>query len=117
MRVLVLVETKTARSRRVVNLPDMCVDALRLHRVRQIQDKLLAGSLWAETGFVFTTGIGTPLDVETVGRRLRRLLVAAACHRYDSTTCGTAPRASSLRRVSPLASSWMCSGILRSESP
>lgn len=45
--------------------------------MRQIQDKLLAGSLWAETGFVFTTGIGTLLDGETVGRLLRRLLVAA----------------------------------------
>lgn len=74
---LVLVETKTARSRRMVSLPDVCVAALRSHRVRQIQDKLLAGSLWVETGFLFTTGIGTPLDGETVGRRLRKLMVAA----------------------------------------
>lgn len=73
---LVLVE-KTARSRRTVSLPDVCVAALRSHRVRQIQDKLLAGSLWVETGFLFTTGIGTPLDGETVGRRLRKLMVAA----------------------------------------
>src|SRR5262249_43866993 len=74
---LVLVETKTARSRRVVSLPDVCVAALRAHRVKQIQDKLLAGSRWIETGFVFTTGIGTPLDGETVGRRLRKLMVVA----------------------------------------
>ncbi len=72
---LLLVETKTARSRRVV--PEVCVSTLRAHRVRQIQDKLVAGSRWIEMGFVFTTGIGTPLEGETVARRLHKLLVEA----------------------------------------
>jgi integrase len=76
-RGLVLVETKTARSRRVITLPEVCMAALRAHRVRQIQDKLVAGSRWVETGFVFTTEIGTPLDGDAVGRRLRRLLLDA----------------------------------------
>lgn len=60
----------------MVSLPDMCVAALRRHRVRQIQDKSRALP-WVETAFLFTTGIGTPLDGETVGRRLRKLTVAA----------------------------------------
>jgi integrase len=72
-----LVETKTARSRRVVTLPDVCVAALRAHRMRQLQDEQLAGSRWVETGFVFTSGIGTPLDTDSVGRKLRRLLLDA----------------------------------------
>jgi hypothetical protein len=41
-----MVETKTARGRRVVTLPDVCVAALRAHKVRQIQGRLVAGSRW-----------------------------------------------------------------------
>ncbi|MBO0728543.1 MAG: site-specific integrase [Acidimicrobiaceae bacterium] len=73
-RGLVLVETKTARSRRVITLPEVCPAALRAHRIRQIQDKLAAGSRWVETGFVFTTEVGTALDGDAVGRRFRQLL-------------------------------------------
>lgn len=39
-----LMETKTARGRRVVTLPRVCVRVLRTQRVRQVQDKLLAGA-------------------------------------------------------------------------
>lgn len=72
-----MVETKTARGRRVVTMPAVCVAALRAHKVRQIQDRLLAGSRWVETDFVFTSGIDTPLDVEAAGRKLRTLLLDA----------------------------------------
>jgi integrase len=71
------VETKTGRSRRMIVLPDICVAVLRTHRVRQVQDKLLAGSLWKETGFVFTTRFGGPLDGDGVSRRLLQLLSRA----------------------------------------
>jgi integrase len=61
-----LVEPKTKRSRRTIALPNIVVKALRAHRVRQLQERLLAGSRWQDTGFVFTTTIGTPLDARNV---------------------------------------------------
>ncbi|MGH7777425.1 MAG: tyrosine-type recombinase/integrase, partial [Candidatus Dormibacterales bacterium] len=36
--------------------------ALREHRGRQLQERLVAGSRWQEFGLIFTTSIGTPLD-------------------------------------------------------
>lgn len=46
---LVLVEPKTERSQRVIALPRVCADALREHRKRQLEDRLLAGSRWTES--------------------------------------------------------------------
>lgn len=59
---LTLGEPKSKRSRRTIALPDIVRRALRAHRTRQLEERLLAGSAWRDTGFVFTTGIGTPLD-------------------------------------------------------
>jgi len=67
-KVLVRVEPKTARSRRTVALPSVVVDALRRHKIRQLEERLLAGSRWQDTGYVFTTTIGTPLDGRSVTR-------------------------------------------------
>jgi integrase len=74
---IVRVETKTARSVRVVTLPGVCVAALRRRRVQQIQERFVAGRAWVETGYVFTTGVGTTLDGEAVTRALQRILVEA----------------------------------------
>lgn len=71
---LQLVEPKTAKSRRTVALPDVAVSALRAHRVRQIEERLLAGSRWNDTGLVFTTTIGTGLDGRNVTRQFQKLL-------------------------------------------
>jgi integrase len=74
---LVLMEPKTSRSRRTLSLPDMAVKALRLHRVRQLETRLAAGSDWQDTGMVFTTGHGTPLDPRNLYRDFRRILKRA----------------------------------------
>lgn len=74
---LVLVEPKSDRSRRTVPLPATTVRALRSHRARQLQERLLAGTRWQETGFVFTTSIGTPCDPHSVRRRYKAALKAA----------------------------------------
>lgn len=55
----VLVETKTARSRRTLALPGVVLSGLREHRARQLQERLLAGSRWVETDLVFSTRNGT----------------------------------------------------------
>jgi integrase len=71
---LQLVEPKSAKSRRTIALPALSVSALRLHRARQLEERLAAGSAWQDTGFVFTTPIGTPLDGPNVSRYYHRTL-------------------------------------------
>lgn len=72
-----LVEPKSRRSRRTIALPEIVVKALRAHRIRQLQDRLLAGAHWHDTRFVFTTTIGTPLDARNVQDRFKAVLRGA----------------------------------------
>jgi integrase len=58
---LVLLPTKTRRSKQKLPLPEICVRALRAHRARQLEERIAAGPRWKETGFVFTTKTGLPL--------------------------------------------------------
>lgn len=71
---LTLVEPKTLKSRRTLHLPQFLKAALLRHRAVQEEERLVAGSRWRETGFVFTTKIGTPLDGTNVTKRFQRLL-------------------------------------------
>jgi integrase len=75
---LQLVEPKTDRSRRTIALPQSAIVSLRKHRVRQMQERLLAGSRWEETGLVFTTTIGTPIDPRNVTRHFKNVLKKGA---------------------------------------
>jgi integrase len=74
---LQIVEPKSSRSRRTIALPVVAVTALKAHRVRQLKTRLGAGSSWQEQGFVFTSGIGTPLEPRRVTREFGELLAAA----------------------------------------
>lgn len=65
---------KTASSRRRMPMPEFVASELQRHRVRQLESRLLAGSRWQETGYVFTTTVGTPLDGPTVTKHLHRFL-------------------------------------------
>jgi integrase len=77
---LTLVEPKSARSWRPIELPAVAVSALRHHQARQDQERIWAGSQWKETGHVFTTRHGTALDArdmlrsyyKLIGRKARR---------------------------------------------
>ena len=70
-------DTKTAKSRRTLALPQTAIQALREHRRRQAEDRLAAGALWQDHGLVFTSTIGTPLDGANVRREFRRIAQAA----------------------------------------
>lgn len=59
-------ETKTAKSRRQIELADVAVDALRRHAARQGEECQAAGSLWQETGLVFTNSVGRALTPTNV---------------------------------------------------
>ncbi|HUZ53657.1 MAG TPA: tyrosine-type recombinase/integrase [Streptosporangiaceae bacterium] len=53
------------------------VGALRSHRERQAEEREAAGKLWTDTGLVFTTTLGGPLDAANVRRSFRRNCKAA----------------------------------------
>lgn len=59
---LSIAEPKMPQSRRTIPLADEVVLALREHRRRQLEDRLRAGDLGQDTGLVFTTQVGTPID-------------------------------------------------------
>ena len=77
---LELGEPKSATSHRIVALPQIVLGAIRVHRTRQRQERLLAGSRWHDDtrGLVFTSTIGTPMDGIAVTRRFQALLAGAS---------------------------------------
>ena len=70
-------EPKSKRSRRTLPLPMVATDALKSHRTRQLKERMLAGSRWHDSGLVFTSTIGTPVDDRNVRRAWKALLAAA----------------------------------------
>jgi integrase len=70
-------DTKTPRSRRVLLLPQLAIEALREHRKRQASDRLAAGALWKDHGVVFASAVGTQLDRYNVRRQFRNVTRAA----------------------------------------
>ena len=70
-------DTKTEKSRRTLALPRMAVDALRLHKERQDQDRHAAGERWDDQDLVFATRTGAPLDAANVRREFRAACQAA----------------------------------------
>ena len=79
-------DTKTEKSRRTLALPQSAVTALREHRKRQAEARLAAGPLWQETGLVFTSSLGTPLDASHVRRDFRGLRKKAATRASNCQT-------------------------------
>ncbi len=73
---LVVLPTKTARSRRTVPLPPVVVERLVEHREQQVSERDELGTGWPDLGFVFTSVVGTPLDPRNCTR-----LVQVACER------------------------------------
>jgi integrase len=59
---LMVLPTKTARSRRTIPLPGVVIDVLRQHRDAQEVERRQMAEGWPESGYVFTTPIGTPID-------------------------------------------------------
>lgn len=60
---------KTAGSAATIPLTAGAVAALRAHRLRQIEQRLGVGTAWQETGYVFTTELGTPVSASNYMRR------------------------------------------------
>ena len=73
-RQLRLVDVKTRKSRRVVRLPLVALRGLQRHRKRQADERERANGLWTETGLVFTSPTGAPLDPDVVTHAFQRTL-------------------------------------------
>lgn len=73
---LTLKEPKTEKSRRTLTLPPSLVAALRAHKVRQLEERLLAGDRWQDHGLAFPSTIGTPTDARNVIRSWHRVQAA-----------------------------------------
>ena len=65
---------KSRRSRRVIDIDDRTTDILRAHWGQQRQAADFVGEGWTETGYVFTTVIGTPQHPDNVSKRFVALV-------------------------------------------
>ena len=72
-----LAEPKTRQSRRTIAIPQMAVNALKSHRIRQAEERLSVGQGWNDLDLVFTTAKGQPLCGFVVYARFKRILEAA----------------------------------------
>ena len=67
-------EPKTERSRRSIVIAPFALDKLKEHRVRQLEAKLKAGSIWKENDLVFCSSVGghlhTSRDIFTQFKKL-----------------------------------------------
>jgi integrase len=70
-------EVKTETSEAPLPLPGLCVTALKLRRQQQDADRIRVGQAWIETGLVFTTRHGTPIEPRNFNRSFNRCIAAA----------------------------------------
>ncbi|WP_053715693.1 tyrosine-type recombinase/integrase [Saccharothrix sp. NRRL B-16348] len=73
---LTLDDVKTEASAATIPLPAPLVTVLRRHRAVQAGDKL-AAKRWVDTGLVFTTPHGTPIEPRNINRTFEALCVRA----------------------------------------
>jgi len=70
--VVIVGPTKTARSRRRIELDPVTVEALKRHRKAQAAERLAAGSEWLSEDLVFCEPNGAPLHPDRFTRQFRR---------------------------------------------
>lgn len=87
---LALAPLKTEQSRRRVHIPTPTVDALRRHRVIQLEERLAAGDLYEPeplgANLVFRTPLGTALDPSNYRQATYRATEAALGERWSPHT-------------------------------
>jgi integrase len=68
---------KTTTSRRSISLPSACVEALRVHRARQSEQRLAMGLGRNSGALVFAQADGSPADADSLSKAFSRLVAAA----------------------------------------
>lgn len=72
-----LTEPKTAKSRRTLPISPTVVETLRRQQRWQTEQRLRAGAGWQDSGHVFTTPNGAPLNGASVTHRFQKRLAQA----------------------------------------
>jgi len=65
---LITKDTKTLKSRRAINLPSPIITKLNFHRIEQKTERLRLGKAWVNSGHIFTSTAGTPIDPRNLYR-------------------------------------------------
>ena len=86
-------ETKTEASEAPLPLPAICVAALKLRKNQQDTARRAHSERWTDTGLVFTTRYGTPIEPRNFNRSFDYRIARAAVRRINvhgtRKTCGT----------------------------
>lgn len=91
-------ETKTPKSRRTLTIPSSVAATLEAHRARQLEEQTRARDVWVDTGLVFTTEIGTPLDPANLRHGFGRLTEKAGLGHWTPNETTPFDRVVALRR-------------------
>ncbi|MFF5566187.1 tyrosine-type recombinase/integrase [Streptomyces sp. NPDC012623] len=78
---LTALPTKTKSSERRIALPTPCLHSLTQHRDRQRKERETAGTEWKDSGYVFTSPDGAPIEGSTLTRHFNTLLRRAVLRR------------------------------------
>ncbi|MBA3824180.1 MAG: site-specific integrase [Ktedonobacterales bacterium] len=70
----VFTDTKSDQGRRTIPLPEVALQSLQEHRIKQDKERQQAGENWQENNLVFSTSHGTPYSARNVSRSFYRLL-------------------------------------------
>jgi integrase len=68
---LTLSDTKTTNSKRTIALSPSAVALLKAQRAMQTAERLKAGNLWRDNGYIFTTEFGEPADPRNLLRAVK----------------------------------------------
>jgi integrase len=79
---LVVSAPKTQKSGRLIPLPSFAVESLQRHRERQAEERKFAGEQWTESGLVFASTVGTPLEPRNVVRHYHGILALVKIPRH-----------------------------------
>jgi integrase len=71
-------ETKTRQGRRQINLTPRTVNALRVHRKKQLEEKMRRADLYKDHGLIFASGVGTLVHPENMVKRSFKPLLETA---------------------------------------
>lgn len=72
-----LSEPKSEKAKRTLRIPQICVTSLTAHRAAQKSQREWAGTKWKDGDFIFTTGVGTPLQPDIISHVFPLALEAA----------------------------------------
>lgn len=86
---LVTTEPKSAMSKRTIALNGVAVEVLRERRQAQREERVRAGSKWTQTGYVFTTESGKPVEPRNALRALTTAASAAGLENADEVELHT----------------------------